>query len=75
VITPTPGIFSFISLTLYADSGVASALAGLDMVMPDTKYWGNNLTTAINNGSVPESRLNDMATRYVLNPILKPYSN
>ncbi|KAJ5985542.1 hypothetical protein N7499_008174 [Penicillium canescens] len=44
-------------------SGVASALAGLDMVMPDTTYWGNNLTTAINNGSVPESRLNDMATR------------
>jgi beta-glucosidase len=45
------------------DSGVASALAGLDMTMPDTGYWGRNLTTAIQNGTVPESRLDDMATR------------
>lgn len=75
MITPTLDIFSVISLTWYTDSGVASALAGLDMVMPDTKYWGDNLTTAINNGSVPESRLNDMATRYVLDPILKTYRN
>ncbi|KAK0375432.1 beta-glucosidase [Colletotrichum limetticola] len=46
-------------------SGVASALAGLDMAMPGSVYWGANLTTAIQNGSVPESRLDDMATRIV----------
>ena len=45
-------------------SGVASALAGLDMGMPtDEGFWGPNLTQAVNNGSVPESRLDDMATR------------
>lgn len=47
-------------------SGVASALAGLDMTMPDDGpgFWGSNLTQAVNNGSIPESRVNDMATRY-----------
>ena len=51
-------------------AGVSSALAGLDMTMPgDTlfnsgrSYWGPNLTIAVLNGSVPEWRLNDMATR------------
>ncbi|RWA06820.1 hypothetical protein EKO27_g8291 [Xylaria grammica] len=45
-------------------SGVATALAGLDMVMPSgSPFWAGNLTTAVNNGSVPESRLDDMATR------------
>ncbi|KAH9822112.1 glycoside hydrolase family 3 protein [Teratosphaeria destructans] len=44
-------------------SGVASANAGLDLVMPDGGFWGNNLTEAVRNGSVSESRLNDMATR------------
>ncbi|UQC76707.1 beta-glucosidase [Colletotrichum lupini] len=42
---------------------VTSALAGLDMAMPGSVYWGANLTTAIQNGSVPESRLDDMVTR------------
>ncbi|KAH8774203.1 beta-glucosidase-related glycosidase [Hyaloscypha finlandica] len=47
-------------------SGVSSALAGLDMAMPDSEgFWGSNLTTAIRNGSVPMSRLNDMATRII----------
>lgn len=54
-------------------SGVASALAGLDMAMPTgddswetgVHFWGPNFTTAFTNGSVPESRLDDMATRYV----------
>ncbi|RYP70442.1 hypothetical protein DL771_005483 [Monosporascus sp. 5C6A] len=45
-------------------SGVGSALAGLDMVMPLGGYWGDNLTEAVRNGSVPESRVTDMATRY-----------
>ncbi|KJZ74992.1 Putative beta-glucosidase F [Hirsutella minnesotensis 3608] len=52
-------------------SGVASALAGLDLDMPgDTQvplignsYWMNELTRATLNGSVPMDRLNDMATR------------
>lgn len=45
-------------------SGVGSALAGLDMVMPSaTAFWGDKLAEAVNNGSVPVSRLDDMATR------------
>lgn len=45
-------------------SGVGTALAGLDMVMPSGgSFWANNLTQAVRNGSVPESRLTDMATR------------
>ncbi|KAI4115783.1 MAG: hypothetical protein LQ338_007808, partial [Usnochroma carphineum] len=51
-------------------SGFGSALAGLDMTMPGdvlfdtgTSYWGSNLTVALLNGTVPEWRLDDMATR------------
>ena len=44
-------------------SGVASANAGLDLVMPDTGFWGGNLTEAVNNGSVSLSRLDDMVLR------------
>lgn len=43
--------------------GIASANAGLDMVMPETTLWGSNLTTAIANGTMEASRLDDMATR------------
>ncbi|KAI0147436.1 glycoside hydrolase superfamily [Xylariaceae sp. FL1272] len=47
-------------------AGVATALAGLDMVMPsNSPYWGSALTDAVNNGSVPESRVTDMATRII----------
>lgn len=54
-------------------SGVASALAGLDMDMPgDTQVplfgfslWMYDLTRSALNGSVPMDRLNDMATRVV----------
>lgn len=53
-------------------AGVASALAGLDMSMPGdvtfgtgTSFWGGNLTLAVINGSVPEWRIDDMATRIV----------
>lgn len=45
-------------------TGVASANAGLDMVMPDSTLWGN-LTLAVTNGSMTQTRLDDMATRYV----------
>lgn len=51
-------------------SGVGSAFAGLDVSMPgDTEmgsgfsYWGGNLTIAVLNGTIPEWRLDDMATR------------
>ncbi|RDL36480.1 uncharacterized protein BP5553_05832 [Venustampulla echinocandica] len=48
-------------------SGVASTLAGLDMAMPGaTEYWGSHMIDAIKNGSVPESRLDDMAITRVL---------
>ncbi|KAF2767060.1 putative beta-glucosidase [Teratosphaeria nubilosa] len=53
-------------------SGVSSALAGMDMSMPgdigfdsSTTYWGTNLTIAVLNGTVPQWRLDDMATRIV----------
>ncbi|KAF2810254.1 uncharacterized protein BDZ99DRAFT_488102 [Mytilinidion resinicola] len=54
-------------------SGVASALAGLDMSMPgdglrwaDGKaLWGHQLTKAVLNSSVPMDRLDDMVTRIV----------
>lgn len=46
--------------------GVATANAGLDMVMPyGSDFWGANLTLAVNNGSVSTARLNDMATRII----------
>eukprot|EP01113_Clastostelium_recurvatum_P039596 TRINITY_DN605_c0_g1_i2.p1 TRINITY_DN605_c0_g1~~TRINITY_DN605_c0_g1_i2.p1 ORF type:complete len:754 (-),score=134.82 TRINITY_DN605_c0_g1_i2:86-2347(-) len=59
-----------------AKTGVASALGGLDMMMPGDitansyplSYFGKNLTEAVNNGSVSMNRLNDMATR-----IMAPY--
>ncbi|KAI9038862.1 beta-glucosidase [Aspergillus affinis] len=44
-------------------AGVASANAGLDIVMPDGGFWGRNLTRAVNNGSVTADRLDDMVTR------------
>ncbi|KAJ5157094.1 uncharacterized protein N7482_008194 [Penicillium canariense] len=47
-------------------SGVGAALAGLDMAMPNgLSFWGNNFTEAFTNGSVPVSRLDDMATRII----------
>lgn len=54
-------------------SGVASALAGLDMDMPgDTQvpllgnsYWMYELARSALNGSAPMDRVNDMATRVV----------
>ena len=54
-------------------SGVASALAGLDMSMPGDgmfwangkSLWGEKLTIAALNGSVPMERINDMAARVV----------
>lgn len=51
-------------------SGYGAAVSGLDMSMPgDTLFntgytwWGTNMTIGILNGTVPEYRLDDMATR------------
>ncbi|KAJ4397872.1 hypothetical protein N0V93_002109 [Gnomoniopsis smithogilvyi] len=44
-------------------SGVGSALSGLDMAMPTSTYWGDNLTLAVTNGSINATRLDDMVTR------------
>ncbi|KAI9831667.1 MAG: hypothetical protein M1819_004733 [Sarea resinae] len=57
-------------------SGVDSAASGLDMNQPGPisgtdltqTYWGSNLVVAVQNGSLPEARLDDMARR-----ILTPY--
>ena len=54
-------------------SGVASALAGLDMTMPGdgihwtdgNSLWGEQLSLAVLNESVPMFRINDMALRIV----------
>ncbi|CAF3457969.1 unnamed protein product [Fusarium graminearum] len=44
-------------------SGMASALAGLDVAMPSSIVWGKNLTLGVNNGTIPESHVDGMATR------------
>lgn len=62
-------------------SGVRAALAGLDMNMPgfiaygnasepnpaqsNSSYWGLRLIEAVRNGSVPTTRLDDMAQRII----------
>lgn len=47
-------------------SGLASVSAGLDMVMPSSAYWENgNLTLMVTNGSLPQSRLDDMVARII----------
>lgn len=59
------GFQGFVMSDWYAQhSGVASAEAGMEMVMPSGfPYWGPNLTDAVENGTISESRLDDMATR------------
>ncbi|AOW04256.1 uncharacterized protein YALI1_D22997g [Yarrowia lipolytica] len=49
-------------------SGVSNALAGLDMSMPGNDvdgniFWGPDLTKMVANGTLPESRLDDMVLR------------
>ena len=54
-------------------SGVASAIAGLDLSMPGDgtqlgdgiSFWGPHLTLATLNGTLPMDRLDDMVTRIV----------
>lgn len=58
-------------------TGVTSALSGLDMTMPGEIFdewlsgkslWGPSLTRAVYNRTIPQDRLNDMASR-----ILAPF--
>lgn len=57
-------------------SGVATIESGLDMNMPggisfstpSPSYWGENATSAVTNGTIPESRIDDMVLR-----VLTPY--
>jgi len=44
-------------------STVPSALAGLDIEMPIGAYYGPALVTAVQNGEVPESLINEAVTR------------
>ncbi|KAK4167973.1 family 3 putative glycoside hydrolase [Cladorrhinum sp. PSN259] len=47
-------------------AGVATALAGMDVTMPNgDALWGSHLRDAVKNGSVPESRLDDMVIRTI----------
>lgn len=55
-------------------SGVSNALAGLDLSMPGndidgTIFWGEELTRMVNNGTLPELRLDDMVLR-ILTPLI-----
>lgn len=53
-----------------AHHSTMAAIAGLDMSMPGditfssgNSYWGANLTAYVQNGTIPEARVDDMATR------------
>lgn len=55
-----------------ATMSTLSVVAGLDMTMPGdvvfgsgTSYFGGNLTAYVNNGTIPISRVDDMATRII----------
>lgn len=59
------GFNGFVVSDWYAlQTGTAAALAGLDMAMPfGNSYFGENIRKAVLNGTIPESRVTDMATR------------
>ncbi|KAH9476789.1 putative beta-glucosidase L [Psilocybe cubensis] len=64
------GFQGFVMSDWSAQHTTISAITGLDMTMPgditfnsETSYFGPNLTDYVNNGTIPESRVDDMATR------------
>lgn len=59
------GFDGFVMLDWNAQHNINSANAGLDMIMPMGGAWGQNLTDAVRNGTVQESRVTDMATRII----------
>src|SRR6266571_1692170 len=64
------GFQGFIMSDWSAQHSTISAITGLDMTMPGditfnsgTSYFGANLTAYVQNGTIPEARVDDMATR------------
>jgi beta-glucosidase len=57
------GFQGFVMSDWFAQHSTLSAVTGLDMTMPGTSYFGANLTAYVRNGTIPESRVDDMATR------------
>ena len=64
------GFQGFVMFDWSATHSTISAITGLDMTMPGdltfdsgTSYFGANLTAYVRNGTIPEARVDDMATR------------
>ncbi|KAK1224287.1 hypothetical protein PQX77_012826 [Marasmius sp. AFHP31] len=57
------GFQGFIMSDWGATESTISAITGLDMTMPDPRFFGQNLTAYVQNGTIPEARIDDMATR------------
>ena len=64
------GFQGFVMSDWYGTHSTMSAITGLDMTMPGditvdsgTSYFGANLTAYVQNGTIPEARVDDMATR------------
>ncbi|KAH9014733.1 glycoside hydrolase family 3 protein [Lactarius pseudohatsudake] len=64
------GFQGFVMSDWSAKHSTISAITGLDMTMPGditvfsgTSYFGANLTAYVQNGTIPEARVDDMATR------------
>ncbi|KAI5120132.1 hypothetical protein M0805_001900 [Coniferiporia weirii] len=64
------GFRGFVMSDWSATESTLGAVDGLDMTMPGditfdsgTSYFGGNLTAYVNNGSISEARVDDMATR------------
>lgn len=64
------GFQGFVMSDWEATPSTLSAIAGLDMTMPgditffsNTSYFGPNLTAYVQNGTIPEARVDDMVTR------------
>ncbi|KAI0248423.1 beta-glucosidase [Lactifluus subvellereus] len=64
------GFQGFVMSDWSAQHSTISAMTGLDMSMPGditfnsgTSYFGANLTAYVRNGTIPEARVDDMATR------------
>ncbi|KAI0010234.1 glycoside hydrolase family 3 protein [Xylariaceae sp. FL0662B] len=55
----------FVVLDWNADHKLESVNSGLDMVMPRAGFLGDNLTLAVQNGTISEDRVTDMATRII----------
>ncbi|KIY64851.1 glycoside hydrolase family 3 protein [Cylindrobasidium torrendii FP15055 ss-10] len=66
------GFQGFVMSDWYATHSTMSAAEGLDMNMPgdngaglDSTYFGANLTSYVQNNTIPEARIDDMTTRIV----------